>query len=327
MTRAWIHFLFLVLLAGCAGKASPSIAPVNPLPSSPPDREFPVTIRLASHQETTPARPIAAEAVYGVWLREQGDIRTWLRIESPRIRLVLVDRAQGVGRVMDGEYTLARDGRLFGVITSVENINQKEEADGLHRGEDLSTIRHAPFAIPTQGSKETRILPFVLTPQRAGDELVLDGDPRFQGRYRKTAEARPTFYRPVPPLGKWEYQNWELKVRTNLHFSDKIEVKMLDQVTGRRMRMTGDYGVTASNLLYGLFTSLEQNQGPGQAGNTPQAIPAQLFCFRYAITGANQLQIRDIIAACFNDKGRDILQRDYHRTQEDKPASHKSPRR
>src|SRR5262249_12812130 len=153
-----------------------SIAPVNPLPSPPPDREFPFTIRLASHQETTPARPIAAEAVYGMWLREQGDIRTWLRIESPRIHLVLVDRAQGVARVMDGEYTLARDGTMFGVITSVENITQKEEAEGLHRGEDLSTIRHAPFAIPTQGSKETRILPFVLTPQRAGDELVLDGD-------------------------------------------------------------------------------------------------------------------------------------------------------
>ena len=70
-----------------------------------------------------------------------------------------------------------------------------------------------------------------------------------------------------------------------------------------------------------------QNRGPGQAGNTPQAIPAQLFCFRYAVTGANQLQIRDIVATCFDDKARDILQRDYHRTQEDTPASHKSPRR
>jgi hypothetical protein len=326
--RKSIYFLIL-LLAGCAGKSSPSIAPVNPLPLPPPDREFPVAIRLTSYQEMAPAKPIAAEAVYGVWLREDGNVRTWLRLESPRIHLVLVDRSQGIGRLMDGEYTLARDGRLFGVITSVENISRKEEAEGLFRGEDLSTIRHAPLAIPTPPKKETRSQPFIFYPQRAGEELVLDGDAMFLGRYRKTAETRPTFSRPVPPLGKWEYQNWELKVRTTLHLSDKIEVEMLDQVTGRRVRLIGDYGVTASNLLYGLFTSIEQKPGLGNASdqNTAQPIPSQLFCFRYAVAGANQLQIRDVNAVCFDDKARDLLQRDFHRAQENSPASQKFSRR
>src|SRR5262249_32257991 len=114
-----------------------------------------------------------------------------------RIHLVLADCSQGVARVMDGEYTLARDGTLFGVITTVENVSRKEEAEGLHRGEELSIIRHAPLALPTQPDKEQRTLPFMLHPQRDGDELVLDGEPIFQGRFRKAADTRPTFSRPV----------------------------------------------------------------------------------------------------------------------------------
>ena len=75
-----------------------------------------MAIRLASHQTTSPANPIAAEAIYGLWLRDQGSIRTWLRIESPRIHLILIDKDQGIGRVLDGEYALARDGDRKSVV-------------------------------------------------------------------------------------------------------------------------------------------------------------------------------------------------------------------
>ena len=280
-----------------------------------------MAIRLASHQTTSPANPIAPEAIYGLWLRDQGSIRTWLRIESPRIHLVLIDKDQGIGRILDGEYALARDGSLFGVMTTVENVSQKEAVDALYRGEQP---RNSPFLPVAPPEKEQKITPFVLIPQRAGAELVLEGDAIFQGHYRKTAETRPTFARPVPPLGRWECENWECKVRTSLYLTDKIELEVLDQVTGRRLRLAGEYSVTVGNLLYGLFTSEDQSQGPGKGS---QPIPPQVFCFRYAVAGANQLQIRDIHCACFDARACDLLQRDYQRAQGENQKSDKGQRR
>src|SRR5260370_5849486 len=128
------NILWLLLLAGCVGKTVPSLPPEKQVALLPPDREFPVAIHLASHQVAAPATPIAPEYVYGLWLREQGNIRTWLRIESPRIHLALIDKDQGIGRVLDGEYNLTRDGSLFSVITSEENIRQKERVEALYRG-------------------------------------------------------------------------------------------------------------------------------------------------------------------------------------------------
>src|SRR5262249_51144548 len=159
------------------GRSSPSVAPANP-PLAPPDREFPMAIRLASHQLASPASPIAAEAIYGLWLRDQGSIRTWLYIESPRIRLVLIDKDQGIGRVSDGEYCLAKDGSLFGVMTTLQNIDQKEIVEVLYRGERFALIN--PLA------KEEKATPFVVNPRREGAELLLDGEAIFEGRYRKT---------------------------------------------------------------------------------------------------------------------------------------------
>jgi hypothetical protein len=301
--------ILVFLLAGCAGKTAPSIAPTTSVPAPPPDREFPVAIHLANHQITTPANPIAPEAVYGLWLREQGSIRTWVRIESPRIHLVLVDKDQGIARAIDGEYTLARDGSAFGVISFMVNFKDKERVDALYRGETPPLVAFMPAPRP-----EPCIKPFLLTCRVEGGALVLDGDPMFQGRFRKTAETRPTFARPMPPLGAWECQDWENKVRARLHLSDQLEVEMLDQVTGRRVRLAGPYGVTADNLLYGMFTSLDQSDGPGRA---PQAIPPQLFCFHYGVAGASRLQIRDLNAGCFDDKAREMLQRDYVKPQDD----------
>jgi hypothetical protein len=311
--------LFLLLLAGCAGKTAPSVAPVNPLPSPPPDREFPVAIHLTSYQITPPATPLAAEAVYGHWLRDQGHIRTWVRVESPRIHLALVDETQGIGRVMDGEYTLAKDGSIFGVISTVMNFNEKEKVDTLFRGESPTVSPFLPEQQPEKCCK-----PFLVTCRVEAGELVLDGEALFQGRYRKTAETRPTFARPVPPLGKWENRDWENKVHTRLHLSDQIELEMVDQITGRRLKLAGRYAVTAGNLLYGTFTMMEQSETVGRAWKD---IPPQLFCFRYAVAGANQLQIRDIVSACFDDKAKDLLQRDYHKEQESKSDPEKNQRR
>jgi hypothetical protein len=319
--RKSINILFPLILAGCAGKSAPSIAPAEHLPAPAPDREFPISIRLTSQQVTTPAAPIAPEAIYGLWLHDESNVRTWLRIESPRIHLVRIDKDKGIAAVLDGEYTLARDGSIFGVLTTVENFKEKEMVEALYRGEESSLQN---FFLITPPEKVQRIQPFHLIPHRASEELALEGDAIFQGRYRKTAETRPTFSRPVPPLGKWQCQIWESKLRSTLHLSDKIDLEILDQITGRRLRLAGEYSVTAGNLLYGLFTSLDQSQGPGRA---PHAIPPQLFSFRYAVGDVKRLQIRDLTSTCFDDKARDLLQRDYHRDLDNNQKPEETPRR
>src|SRR5206468_3380678 len=89
------------------------------------------------------------------------------------------------------------------------------------------------------------------------------------------------------------------------------------QVSGRRLRLAGAYGVTTANVLYGIFTSQDRSKGIDKA---PEAIPPQPFCCRYAVAGANLLQIRDINSCCFSEKAGNLLQRDYHRVQDDSPG-------
>jgi hypothetical protein len=264
-------------------------------------------LALFVRRQAMPPASGAPEQAYGVWLLEQGPTRTWVRLEKPKISIVEVDRDKDEACILNGDYSVARDGRVFGIITGHEqSAGDRERTLALWRGDEGVWRR-------TQ-TKETR-LPYCCSLRPAGETLIIDelrgvcfsaGRERsFQGVFHKVSLGRPGYVKAPAPLGSWELEPPGVKARVNLHIlADRFDFTILDRVTGQRLHLEGEYDMTAEALFYAVLTKLEISNGNSTRVTGP-VLPTPLY-FRFGWYGP-ALQILDFESLCFDKKTNHTL--------------------
>jgi hypothetical protein len=321
-------FLSLLLIAGCA--SPPGTPALSDLQNSKDESGI---FKASAEQKTAGfagirVEPVAeaksfklppAEDFYGLWVMEEGNNKTWLRLESPRIHVVRINLATNAIWVADGHYSLARNGMTFGVVTSLDSATvAKEQAQALFDGDERLLPR-------IQKPGENKMLPFCGEIRLDGEEMVVNNlrgscfaDMKdFHGRFKKVSLTRPTYARPPLPLGMWELNPRGMKVRTELHLGSKqLDLTILDQVAGQRIRLSGDYDLASGGLLYGLLTTVDFATG---IAREPGPIVPQAFCFRYGVY-PNMLAIREIAGDCFAEKAQEEIKGEYNRIGQAMPG-------
>jgi hypothetical protein len=317
--RSWVVGLCLFLAAGCAGgpappsaqpnnQAQPQIAQVSAFDYSSsvfgllgvePEQLW----KLVQQNPQQARQRSDPETALGLWVSENGVTRSWLRLEKPRLRVVTVVKEQSGFTLLEGDYATAVGGLVFGVMTRMERSEcSPEQALALWNGDESALAR-----LPA--TKVRRAEPFSFSLALLGDDLAFQelagngfGDGRdrlFRGRFQQVSLGRPAYAHGASPLGRWQLTPAEIKGRIILSLlPERLDVLIEDQVTGRRLRLAGPHRLAGSDLVYGVFDTLEQsNLG---AAPISKVLEPQVFCFRFAWNGP-AIEIKELHAVCLGE--------------------------
>jgi len=217
---------------------------------------------------------------YGIWATDRADTHTLMRIERPLIHVVGIDKKTNASWVMDGHYSVAANGMMYGVMTALDTLSaDPERARSLLEG-DEHVLRGR------RGEK--KMMPFCCRPQPDGLELTMtdfrgtcfekERDRFLHGRYQRTSLGRPSCAVPGAPLGTWVNDAGKVRLTMVLQ-PGRFELRLFDRQSGRRLNLAGNYDVATDGIIFGVVTSVEHGE-LGEASAQGHIAP-QVLCFRY----------------------------------------------
>jgi hypothetical protein len=297
MLRGWIWSLLLVT-AGCepisalmhkqpevqeAAEAHSILTTSALAPKPVGDMPFHELIPLVRSDKQMEEPSIKPHTWYGTWVRDQGNTRTWLRVERPLIHIVGIDKKADTTWVMDGHYAVAANGMMYGVMTSIDTAAANPERTRALWDGDERVLRGR------RGDK--KLMPFSCRFTANGPELTLadfqgtslehDRDSFLHGRYQQTSLGRPSVAVPGAPLGVRESDRGKLRVTMVLQ-PGRVEFRLADR-SGRRINVAGNYDVANDGIILGVLTSVEHGEvGKAMAKGK---IEPQVFCFHFGLRG------------------------------------------
>jgi hypothetical protein len=279
-----------------------SPAPVDNAP-------FQELIPLIQTENPQTRAPADAEAWYGTWVNDRGQTWSRVRIERPLIRIVGIDKRTNTSWVMDGNYSIAANGMMYGVMTALdEATGQPGRASALLEG-DERVLRGR--------QAEKKMMPFSCQIRADGPALIVadfrgtcfekEREPLIHGRYEQASLGRPSCVVPGPPLGTWVMES--KPARLSLVFQPgRFEIHRFDKVSGRRARIVGNYDVAADGIIYGVISLVER----GELGKemTSGHIAPLVLCFHFGFRG-NALVIDQVHSLGLDSKTEESLMGEY----------------
>jgi len=241
---------------------------------------FQELIPLLLKEQPRDVERVEPQTWYGIWATDRADTHTLMRIERPLIHVIGIDKKTNASWVMDGHYSVAVNGMMYGVMTALDTLPADPERARALLENDEHVLRGR------RGEK--KMMPFCCRLRPDGPELTVtdfrgtclekDRDRFLHGRYQQTSLGRPSGAVPSAPLGTWVNDSDKQRLTMVLQ-PGRFELQLFDRISGRRLNLAGNYDVATDGIIFGVINVVEH----GELGKAPVKgrIAPQVLCFRF----------------------------------------------